>query len=396
MARDRGRRLGLGIVIAGLLLACGAFAAANTESYRREDFWCLRTAGRLVLERADPYDGPTWTAAAGAAIPLPSGGTTRSPCTGAAFAYPLWTALAMVPFAMLPLDLSATVWIAVSVGAVALGVFCSWSAVHGPSRSALLCAVLVAFSQPLWLVLRYGQTTAVELGLLGLTAWSLARGRERAAGMWSASLALKPQLVLLVWPLLFVEAVRRGRRAYLAGAATALATGAAASLIIAPSWPSLWLGAVLGPRLRIAALLPTAWGLASDTLGSPGWGALLVGSVVVLLVVLLRGVAVDRTGLLALGVSVSVFASPHAWTYDQLLLVLPWSATLAIAASARPRDRRLLLLAVVAVASLLPWVAWAVSLARASETHAAVIPALSAVLLAFALRARGAAQRAPA
>ena len=383
------RRITWGFVVAGLLLACGVVASAGTQSYRGDDFWCLRTAGQLVLERRDPYDADTWAATAAAPVPLPNGQVAKSTCTGTAFAYPLWTALGMVPFAMLPPDASATVWIAVSVGAVAWGAFWCWSAFGGAARSALLCAVLVAFSQPLWLVVRAGQTTAIELGLLGLTAWSLARGRERSAGAAFASLALKPQLVLLAWPLLLAEAARRGRRPFLLAAVVSGAAGALISLVVAPSWPIEWLQAVFGPRLRIAALLPTAWGLANDTLGSPAWGAVLVIALVLVLAALLHGVAVDRVALLALGVSVSLFASPHVWSYDHLLLVLPWAATLAIGASAGPRGHRPLIIGVVLVASLLPWVAWAVALARLSETHAAAVPALSALLLAFALRVRG-------
>ena len=115
------RRISSGIIIAGLLLACGAVAAAGTQSYRRDDFWCLRTAGQLVVERRDPYDERTWAATAAAPVTLPNGGVAPSACTGAAFAYPMWTALAMVPFGLLPPNASAILWIAVSVGAVASG-----------------------------------------------------------------------------------------------------------------------------------------------------------------------------------------------------------------------------------------------------------------------------------
>ncbi|MDP9265262.1 MAG: DUF2029 domain-containing protein [Chloroflexota bacterium] len=380
------RRVAWAIAIAGSLLACGAVAAAGTQSYRRDDFWCLRTAGQLVLERRDPYDLRTWAETAGAPVALPDGRVAPSACTGAAFAYPLWTALGMVPFAMLPPEASATLWVALSVGAVAWGASWSWSAFGGPSRSASLCAVLVAFSQPLWFVLRYGQTTGIELGLLGLTAWSLARARERSAGAAFASLALKPQLVVLAWLPVLVEALRRGRRPFLAAATATGLAGAALSLVITPTWPIEWLQTVLGPRLRIAALLPTVWGLANDTLGSPAWGAALVVALVLVLAVLLRGVAVDRVALLALGVGVSLFASPHVWSYDHLLLVLPWTATLAIGARLGPRGHRPLIIGAILVASLLPWVAYAVSTARVSETYAAVVPALSALLFAVALR----------
>lgn len=380
-------RVGLGITIGGLLLACGAIAAAGTESYRREDFWCLRTAGELAIRGADPYDAATWSATAAAPIPLAGGGTTRSPCTGATFAYPFWTALAMVPFAVLPLAASAAAWISLSVGAVALGVAGAWSAFRGPIRATALCVVVVAFSQPLWLVLRYGQTTALELGLLGLAAWSMARGRERSAGVAFAALLLKPQLVFLAWPVLLVDAARARRRPFLFTVIGATAAILVLSLLVAPRWPLEWLATVLGPRIRIAPLLPTVWGLASDTLGAPAWGALLVVALVLALIRLLRGVFVDRVSLLALGVSVSLFASPHVWTYDHLLLAVPWAATLAIAARLGARGRPLRY-ALVLVAVVLPWSAFVVAFLRVSETHAAVVPALSALLLALALRAR--------
>jgi len=377
-----------GILIAGLLLACGAIASAGSDSYVRTDFRCFRTAGQLVLEGRDPYDAITWASTAAAPIPLPGSGETRSPCTGAAFAYPLWTALAMAPFAALPVGVSATVWIALAVGAVAWGTRWSWAAFGGGRPAALLCGVLIAFSQPLWLVLKFGQITAVELGVLGLTAWSVTRRQEHSAGVAFAALALKPQLVLLAWAAVLLEAIRRRRRAFLAAASSAAIGIAAASLIVQPAWPTEWLGAVLGPRLRIAALLPTVWGLANDTLGSPLWGAVLALALVGALAVILRGVAVDRAALLALGIGVSLFVSPHVWSYDHLLLALPWAATLAIAVGHRTGRGRLLVVATILGASFAPWVAYAVSIVRVSETLSAAIPAMSALLLATALRLR--------
>ena len=379
------------MVIGVLLLSCGAAAAAGLDSYRHSDFWCLRTAGQLVSEGRDPYDARIWASTAGAPITLPDGGIARSTCTGAVFAYPLWTALVMVPFAMVPPGLSATVWIAASVGAVAWTAAWCWSYFGGPPRAAPLCAVLVAFSQPLWLVLGSGQTTAIVLGLLGMTGWACSRGRERLAGAAFASLVLKPQLVVLAWPLLLAEAVRGHRRRFLVAAAVSALAGIAVTLVVQPAWSGEWLQTVFGARLRIATLLPTAWGFANDLLGSPLWGAALVVALVLGLAVILRDVAVDRVALLALGVSVSLFVSPHVWSYDHLVLLLSWIATLAIGASAGPRGNWPLIVGTVLIASLLPWVAYAVSFARLTETHSAIIPALSAVLLAFALRIRAAA-----
>src|SRR2546428_2398899 len=77
-------------------------------SYRNEDFASFWVMGRMLLDGGDQYDFPTYVAAHKAigsqalTIVIP----------GTASFYPLTTALVFVPFALLPIWLSAPLWLA--------------------------------------------------------------------------------------------------------------------------------------------------------------------------------------------------------------------------------------------------------------------------------------------
>ena len=82
----------------------------------------------------------------------------------------------------------------------------------------------------------------------------------------------------------------------------------------------------------------------------------------------------------------ALFAVPYAWSYDFLVLIFPWSFVLARAERARPLVRRALIASLVLVASPLAWVLYLAAFARGTETLSALVPALTAVVVAASLR----------
>ena len=363
-------------------LALGSVAASRSLWYESTDFYCLWSGARLIGAGADPYDASAWNAATGGLHPDPRGRTTGSSCA-ASFSYPLWTAIALAPFGALPLPVAAAAWASLSLLGVLAGAVASWRASGGGRRGAPLFASIVLTAQPLWLLVISGQLTGVMLGLAGLSALWLVRGSNGRAGAAYGLLALKPQLVALSGPALVVWSLR-GRTPFAIAAAAVAGAMALITIAVAPRWPAEWLDELTGHRSHVVSLLPTAWGLSADAFGTVWIAPILIAAAIGGCWTLARGRSTP-VGVAAIALALSLFATPHAWSYDHLLLVLPWALTLAIATRSRARRRIALLLGTVAVASLLPWTLYAIAFARGGETLSAFVPVVTALLAAAAV-----------
>jgi hypothetical protein len=379
--------------ILALLLLCGHLAARGSLYYQTGDFFCLWSGARLAIVGADPYDEAQWAAATGDLYPDRRRGLATSSCA-ARFAYPLWTALALAPIGALPLEIAASLWIAIGIGGTLAGTALAWRASGGPARLAPLLGLVVVTSQPFWVLLVGGQITGVMLAILGASVWALERGRQWSGGAALAALALKPQIVGLFAPLLLLRTVLSRRHRYVVAAAVAGALLVAASLAADPSWPTSWASEIGGRRLRITTLLPTVWGFSGDVLGAPVLGVVVLATLGVVAALAARRIRTD-TGYAAAVLPLSLLAAPHIWSYDYLVLALPWAVAMSLAGRAGRATRLLLLLAIAIAACVLPWLMYAIAFARGGETLSAVVPAASLVVLALAAFAADAGAGAP-
>lgn len=379
MSGRRLRRALLAVAAISLILLSGYGAASAALYYQTADFFCLWNGARLVAGGVDPYDAEVWHVATDGLYPDPRGGLRAVTCS---FGYPLWTAIALVPFGMLPLELAATLWIAAGIAATLAGTLLAWRAAGGPARLTLLLLALVLFSQPFWVLLVGGQITGVMLALVGLVAWGMSRRREATSGVALAWLALKPQIGTLFMPVLLLEAIATRRWRFVAGSLLAGAALLLVSLTVAPRWPLEWLAELERQRGRASPQLATAWGLAADLTGTALWGAALVVALAAAVWAIARADALRGPTLTGITLSLSLFAAPYVWSYDFLVLALPWSVTLARISRAEGARRVALLLGLVACASLLPWALYAIAFPRGKETLSALVPAATALLLA--------------
>ncbi|HEY8731165.1 MAG TPA: glycosyltransferase 87 family protein [Candidatus Limnocylindria bacterium] len=369
----------------GALAAClalGSVAASRSLWYETTDFYCLWSGARLVADRQDPYDEAVWATVTGGLRPDPRGILAPTSCPGR-YGYPLWTAFALVPFAALPLPAAAVAWITASLIAAFAGAAASWRAAGGRRAGAALFAAIVLTAQPFWLLLISGQLSGIALGLVGIAALSLAADQDVRAGVSFGLLALKPQLVALCGPALFGWGLATRPRAAVAAAAV-VAVMLVSTFAVAPGWPLEWLGEVTGRRRNVVALLPTAWGISADVFGTALVAPLLIAAVTGLAWYLARRRATP-VGVGCIALAISIFGTPYAWSYDHLVLVLPWAQTIAIAARSSGSTRIALLLGAAAVASLLPWTLYAIAFTRGGETLNAIVPALTALLVAAAI-----------
>jgi hypothetical protein len=267
---------------------------------------------------------------------------------------------------------------------VAIGSAASWRAVGGRRDGLLLFVTLALTAQPLWLLIIYGQITGVMLGLVGLAALFLARMKDAPAGIALGLLVLKPQIAGIFAPLVFLRSIR-DRPLFAFASLLTLGVLAIATVIVSPGWPAEWLAELFGRRLRVAGLLPTAWGLSADLFGTQAVAPLLIAALVIGVAIIVRRMP-GHLAFAALALPVSLFVSPYAWSYDHLVLVFPWALCVATASRASASARVALLVMTALVAAVLPWSLYAIAFSRGLETLNAVIPALTALLVAGAIR----------
>jgi hypothetical protein len=373
----------LALLVVAIAFALATVAASRALWYESTDFFCMWQGARLVATGADPYDESIWREATGGLHPNPAGGETVSSCPGR-YGYPLWTALVMLPFGVLPLPLAAVAWMGVSLLAVAIGSAASWRAVGGARNGLPLFVTLVVTAQPLWLLVVYGQITGVMLGLVGLLGLFLARMKEVPAGIALGLLVLKPQIAGILAPVVFLRSFPARPRFALASLLT-LGALAIASLIVSPGWPLEWLGELGGRRLRVAGLLPTSWGLSADLFGTQAVALVLIAALVLGVALIVRRTP-GHLEFAAIVLPISLFVSPYAWSYDHLVLVFPWALCVATASRLAGSARGALLIATALVGAILPWCLYAIAFTRGLETLNALIPALTALLVAAAIR----------
>lgn len=322
------------------------------------------------------------------------GGEALPPCPGR-YGYPLWTAVALIPLGVLPIEAASTAWLTLSLGSVVAGLALTWRALATTKRYAALFAVAVIMSQPFWTFVLTGQISGLLVGIVAATVWSLARRRDALSGVMLLLAALKPQIVAITVPATLVNAAlaRRWRLV-----AAGVATGAAMLLLplaFVPAWPFEWLGEVGGRRLRVVGDMPTAWGFANHVLGDVRWGALLLVALAALLAWLTRR-RLDAVSLFVLSLPLSLLVTPYAWSYDHLVMAVAWGFLFARAASASDRASGVPLLgAALLLSCVLPWVLYALSFTRGEEALTAIVPALTALAVAFAMRAAPRARAAP-
>lgn len=379
-------RLQLAVIVAAVLVL-GWVAANGALWYRTADFYCLREGARLVANGQDPYDETLWRELVTTQFPDPLRGTATSSCV-ARYASPLWTAVVMLPFGVLPLELSASLWMALSIGAVIAGTRWIWLALGGSARLAPVFAALVVTSQPFWLLLIGGQITGLLVGLLGAGVWLASRERHGLAGAALGALIVKPQVAGFFLPVYLGREALRGRWRVVAGAVAAVTALLVISVALQPSWIPRWLEEVTVRRFGYASLLPTAWGLSSDLFGTVLWAPVLIAAATSLVTALVRGRSLGRVEFAATALPLALFAAPHVWSYDFLVLALPWGAALALADRLPDPRRGVAVILAVIVASMVPWTFYAVALTRGQENLSALVPLFAALAVASGVRLR--------
>ena len=349
-------------------VAIGVFARRESLVHLT-DFSGYWAGGRALLAGADPYDPARWIATTTAL-------GTQPPDT-MVYGYFPWVALAMVPLALLPLEVAAWIWCIASIVVASLGVATLLRIRPCPPAAALAIGFSLFGSQPALAALTVGQWSPMLTGGLSFAVAALLRDRIAPAVAPLLLTLAKPQLFLVTVPVL----VLRHRRLAVPLAALGLAIVAVSTLLM-PDWIGAWTAHVPQERLTPRAAVPSSlfvllFGPAAAPLG---W--IVVGA---LAVVIFSRFGTLGLPALAAWLSLSALAAPYGWSYDWLLLLVPFTIAISALAPVRPVRARVLTFVGVWLLTLVAPLLYGVAVARGSETLSVLVPLAFTLALVTAL-----------
>ena len=362
-----------------LSVVCGFSAAGLNDWYEGRDFHCFWVAGRIVASGGDPYDAQQFVPAILAIPPSPEKALVRC---GRRLSYPPWTGMALALFGALPLPTAATLWASLAVMAAVLAINWTWQLVGRRRIPWQLVAILVVGTVPFIHTLFEGQFATFTFALTAGAALSVRSARGTAGGIATALLSVKPHTSIGFAAVVLVLAILRQRRRFIVAAGAAGLGLAGVSQLLRPGWIVEFVGGTAELSSSIADR-STIWNLA----GSFPLALVMIALLLTAVVVLIRGRGADDGDILGLAVSFSLVVAPYAWNHDYVVLAIPWCMTIAHGRQLRPLLRRTLLYATVIVAvPLLWWMGGIAALFGGGDALYVLVPTLTAVLLAFAIR----------
>jgi alpha-1,2-mannosyltransferase len=284
-------------VVVPVLLFCfvAAFYARDELPW---DFAVWRDAGQAVLDGVSPYPPAD----------------PRLLAQSDKFAYPAWTAVVFAPLAALPIGLSKTLFLILSLAAAA---------------AALRLLAVRDFRCYGAMLLAYPTFSAFTAGAIGpfllLAAAAAWRFRSRLLAL-AGAVALGAMAKLLLWPLfVWLLATRRFRAAavsLLLAAGVTLAGWAVIGFAGMREYPSLVtsLSDTQTWKAYSAAALATSFGAGTDLVHALTAVLTLVG--IALIVILARRGDGDRRAF-AVAIAVALLAAPVLWSHYLILLYVP-------------------------------------------------------------------------
>ena len=359
------------------LVLLGVFGVLQqrVDKLGSDDFATIWAGSRSVLVGLDPYDVTTWRETA-VRVGAVSGDT-------AVYGYPPWAALALVPFALIPLGAAGLLWSGVGFAFAVAAVRALLRAyLPGGAAAHAIFGALVVVSPGAVSTLLLGQWTFLLLAGLAAVVLLLRSERPAVAGVVATVMLVKPPPFVFSTAALAVRALWPGADAGLRRrfVISAIATGAgtvALSWILIPSWWPAWLVYSAGFLVGIQPVtLPT---LFTSLFGPVGvWLAppVLFAGIIAAVQFHPRG-----DGWLPVWLTLSIAGAIYSNTYDLLFLIVP--AILAAGALA-PRSPWRAAIVVAATALLLFAAMWYLQTTYV-RLYAAAISLLMFVVITAAL-----------
>ena len=343
------RVVAIGVGCAAVAVVVLAISGWPASRYLHGDYIQYWLASRALLEGWDPYDPAVWRAMHERVV-----GSDFFIVPGAGFSYPLTTAVAALPFAVVGVAQSAPLWFVAQTGSAIGGLVTLQRGIahRWTGRQLALLLGLGAFIQPAFVLAGDGNVARFLPGILSFGLALLVSGSALAGGAVLGLLVLKPQLFIVLGPavLLFIAPSSRLRLA--AGAAATVATLLVISLVLRPSWIQAW----LAQSIHVQGVYgqTNLWG----DLGS-GWATWVVAAASV--VALLAWWWVRRPPFLTAtgaALALSLYLAPYAGDYDRAVLLVCLVAYLAAIENLPGRTQALLVVLFALTSSAINWPVW--------------------------------------
>ena len=339
------------------ILASIAFAAYVFLAFG-QDFRGYYAAGRVLLERGNPYD---YARVAQVLIDV-TGSAGNNP-----FYYPLWFGWLFVPFTLLPFQTARAVWMFINWALWIFGLFRMQQLLNFPARNwrgwmlFLLGTLLFA-----WTTWKFEQAGVLLFVLTIEILISYEKRQWHRMGVFMALVLIKPNIMVLPIAALGLWLILNRKWQPVWTALLVLATLVVVTTILTPGWYRPFLqpnfgqgltevldgpGQVTGERLNSTLLDWLKWFSIPETLR---YGIYLVVALAALWI-LWRSLRTSKSILevTALALLASYAITPYALQYDfpPLVFVLFW----ALAELRNERGKTIPVLIVIFMSSVLIW-----------------------------------------
>jgi hypothetical protein len=313
----------LGITLGILLVAY--FIASSQDFFRANgsDFFSLWLAPRLLVDGKNPYNPRDW-------IP-PHAFYGAHWVANPTYLYPLPLAILLIPLGVLPIEVAATVWVAINLVAILIAcklVLSIWDK-KWPYKYLipLLCGIFLfrAVAE----TLRLGQIDAMLLLCLAIGLYLWHRENWFTGGLVIALTIIKPQIGIPLLGLLSFWLLCRRLWKPLAGEAITVILLFLAGWVVNHSWIQAWVGIGSTKLESTYCCTPTLWGLAflscrfNSNCFLPLGAILATILAIIMLFVLYRLPLSEPTFAIGLSIPAALLISPYLWVYSQAILVIP-------------------------------------------------------------------------
>jgi len=301
-----------------------------------------------------------------------------------AFAYPLTVLPLLAPLAPLPYDWAEAIWVTLSMWALLGGLFLSLR-VPDWSPRPLFMAVLAIWAllfYPAARALILGQIAAIVFFLATASIYLLHRGHPAWAGVALAATTIKPQMVVLLIPILLLWATERRQMIVWRTFAVTLAGMVLLPLLWLPTWPLDFVRAVTDYAGYVPVGSPV--GIALSAL--PASGVMTIALDGALMALLAYGYWRERAHgtasllwLASLAIVVGLLIVPRGGTTNQVLLIIP--CMLATCWFVHRHRGPLMTSLILALLLVLPWLLFLATVQGNTEQVIMFVPLPFAVLL---------------
>jgi hypothetical protein len=255
---------------------------------------------------------------------------------------PPWLLVWILPLLLLSFSAAALTWLAFS-GVIIFGsgsaLWRTFAACSPPNRALPAAWIATLVFLPTLSTLRMGQVSGLLLlGVAGFLC-SVSRGRDFVAGAFLALATVKPHVLYLLWIVMVWWVIWEKRWKVMAGFSAVMLPTVATLTLLWSGWltgyraaianpPLYWSTPTLGGMLRVWVFTdtPTAQFLPSLVLGSVVLGYLLV-----------KRPSLGWRSILSPLLLASVPTAAYGWSFDQVVLLVPYLEVIRWVAEGRIR-----------------------------------------------------------